>query len=68
MAIKFTDDLLFDKRLIKRHTERGHISDAQLHTHLSGLPDVAAKSQAVKVALDSMGVADVRARRSDGDE
>lgn len=57
------DDLLFDKRLIHRHLDRGLITDAQVESRLAGLPDVADKASPLVADLTAVGVKHVKRER-----
>lgn len=61
------DDLLHDKRLVKRHLERGFITREQLDQRLTALPDCAERAAPMQVQLESVGVRSVE-RKQTGDQ
>lgn len=56
------EDKLLDKRLVRRHINRGLVEQATYDQSLAGLPDVVAKAASVKVEVASVGVWSVKAK------
>lgn len=56
------EDKLLDKRLVRRHIERGLVDRATYDEAIDGLPDIAARAEKVEVEFSSVGLADVKAK------
>lgn len=56
------EDKLLDKRLIRRHLDRGLLEQATYDAHLDGLQDAARNAHRINIDLSSVGVSDVRAK------
>ncbi len=56
------EDKLLDKRLVRRHIERGLVEQAAFDKSLADLPDISSRAAKVEIEVASVGLADVKAK------
>ncbi len=62
------EDKLLDKRLVRRHIERGLVAQATYDKAMSDLPDAVENAAVVQVEVSSVGVSDVQAKDTGDNE
>lgn len=56
------EDKLLDKRLVRRHIERGLVEQKTYDQTIADLPDMTAQAAKLEVEIASVGLADVEAK------